>query len=342
MTGLTSELPRIGIRLSGGLEPRRCVELAKVAETADLASVWFAENPFQRGVLATAGACAAASSRVRIGIGVVNPFSRHPSLIAMEFSALAELAAGRITLGLGSGVGEAMRRIGYGHHRPVTAVREAVGIIRAMLAGDKVTHRGHVFSVFRAQLGHRSPEVPIYMAAAGERGLKACGEIGDGLIVSNLTPPRSTARMAAILGAAAARVGRPLPGIVQYVPCAVRTDGAAARAVVKAAIGAMLTRFWPDGNDWPAAKEAIVSESGIPRSHFAAVLAWLRRGEDAATLLDDGFVEAFAIAGTAQECLRKAERYRAAGADELALTFAGAQPEEDIAYLGSALSRVEP
>jgi 5,10-methylenetetrahydromethanopterin reductase len=336
-----NRLPQIGVRLSGALEPRRCIELARAAEAAGLASVWFAENPFQRGVLATAGACAVATHRVRIGVGVVNPFSRHPALIAMEFGALAELAAGRVVLGLGSGIGAAVKRMGYPYDRPVTALREAVGIVRALLAGDNVTHRGHVFNVEHARLSCWAGDAPIYLAAAGERALRACGEIGDGLIISNLTPARSTERMATIVGKAAARCNREMPRIVQYVPCIARPDGEAARTAVKPAIGEMLTNFWPADGDWPPAKEAIVAESAIPRDHFAGILTRLRHGEDALALLDDRFVQAFAIAGTAEECLRQAAIYRAAGVDELALTFAGSQPDEDIAYLGRALAEVD-
>jgi len=44
-------------------------------------------------------------------------------------------------------------------------------------------------------------------------------------------------------------------------------------------------------------------------------------------------VAAFAIAGTADDCLAQARAYRAAGATELALTFIGAQPEADMEYL---------
>ncbi|MBV8776600.1 MAG: LLM class flavin-dependent oxidoreductase [Alphaproteobacteria bacterium] len=311
--------------------------MAVAAEAAGLSSVWFAENPFHRGVLATAGACATSTARVRIGVGVVNPFSRHPALIAMEFAALAELAPGRIVLGLGSGVGASVKRMGFPHDRPLTALREAVGIVRAMLHGDSVTHRDGVFSVKRAQLAFQAKPVPIYMAGGGQRAVRACGNIGDGLVVSNLTPVRSTARLAETLRLAAGRYNRQVPEVVQYVPCVVRPDGAAARAAVKHVIGEMLTSFWPTEGPWPAFREALVEDSGIPRSHFAAVLAWLRRGEDPDHLLDDQFVGAFAIAGTAEECLKQAAAYGAAGAAELALTFAGMQPAEDIAYLGKAL-----
>ncbi len=49
--------------------------------------------------------------------------------------------------------------------------------------------------------------------------------------------------------------------------------------------------------------------------------------------LDERFVAAFALAGTAADCLDQARRYRQAGASELVLTFAGAQAETDMEYL---------
>jgi 5,10-methylenetetrahydromethanopterin reductase len=227
--------------------------------------------------------------------------------------------------------------MGFHDDRPVTALREAVAIIRAMLSGDSAELSGRVFSVGDPRLGFRPrrPDLPIYMAAAGERALKACGEIADGLVISNLTPPRSTKRLVSIVSEAAERAGRPRPRIVQYMPCAVRPDGDAARAVVKVTIGEMLAGLWPRGDDWLPAREALVKESGIPRRDFVAALARLRYGENAGAVIDDRFVAAFAIAGTAEECRQQAMRYGAAGVDELALTFAGAQPLDDLAYFHS-------
>jgi 5,10-methylenetetrahydromethanopterin reductase len=338
------DLPRLGIRLSGAIEPRRCIELAQIAETNGLASVWFAENPFQRGVFTIAGACAAATARVRIGIGVVNPYTRHPAQIAMEFAAIEDTASVRPILGIGSGLAGRIRSLGIANDRPVSAVREAIAIIRAMLRGDPANCEGAVFNVRNVSIVDRSfrlphqDRTPIYMAGAGVAMLRACGEIADGLIVSNLTPLRSTTRMVAIVMDVAAKAGRPDPTVVQYVPCVVRAHGEEARRAVKSVIGDMLMGFWPVGDDWPAVRETIVLESGIPRGDFVIALDRLRRGEPAASALDDRFVAAFAIAGTAEECLDQATRYRAAGVDELALTFAGTEPGADIAYLARVLA----
>jgi 5,10-methylenetetrahydromethanopterin reductase len=337
------DLPRMGIRLHGGLSPHACVRLAAIAEANGLGSVWFAENPFARGALPAASATAVATRRIRLGVGAVNPYSRHPALIAMEFGALDELAQGRTRLGIGAGIGAAIDRMGFRNERPLSALRDAIHIVRALLRGEELTYAGRVFSATGIKLGcPPRPSLPIYMAAMGEQSLRLCGQLADGLIVSNLCPSAFTEHAAAILRTAAAAAGRPGIEVVQYVPCVPRPERGEARRAVKLAIGEMLVAFWPANGAWPAAREAIVRHSGIPRDDFAAALARLRAGEAAPEVLDDRFVDAFAIAGTAEECLARAVDYGRAGASELALTFAGPQPETDIEYLGDALGRQRP
>jgi 5,10-methylenetetrahydromethanopterin reductase len=320
---VTPALPELGLRLSGAPDPLRCVKLAVAADKAGFASVWFAENPLQRGVLATAGACAAVTRRVRIGVGVVNPYTRHPVQIAMDFAALDALSGKRAVLGIGSGIAPPIARMGVVNDRPVAAVGEAVAIVRALLAGENVGMRGRMFALDGARLDFRPSrsDLPIYMAAGSERALRVCGEIADGFIVSNLTPPPLTARMIAIVAESAAGTGRPNPSVVQYAPCSVSSDGDAARRAVKRTIGETLTLLWPTGDEWPRRREAVVAASGIPRPEFVEALYRLRRGEDASVVLDERYVTAFAIAGTAAECREQAERYRAAGVDELALSL---------------------
>ena len=319
---MTPTLPEIGLRLSGALDPRRCIELAKAAEDAGLVSVWFAENPLQRGVLATAGACAAVTERTRIGVGVVNPYTRHPVQIAMDFAALNELSGGRAVLGIGAGIAPPIARMGVVNNRPVAAVREAIKIIRGLLAGDDVTIAGRVFSLDGARLAFRPDRsLPIYMAAGSDLALRTCGEIADGFVISNMTPPRLARRMIETVAEAASKAGRPRPRVVQYSPCAVGIDGDGARQAVKRTIGETLNLLWPAGDEWPRRREAVVAESGIPRREFVTALARLRGGGDAGSVLDERFVAAFAIAGTPEECYRQAAVYRAAGVDELALSF---------------------
>jgi 5,10-methylenetetrahydromethanopterin reductase len=278
--------------------------------------------------------------RLLIGVGIVNPFTRHPSLIAMEWGALDELAEGRAMLGIGAGIAAAVRRLGFGWEQPLSAVREAIHIVRGLLRGEEVTYHGRMFAVDRVRLDHRPPrpDLPIFMAAVGERSLAVCGEIADGLIVSNMLPSGYTARAAAIVREAAAAAGRPAPGVVQYVPCVARPDRDQARRIVKPPLARMLTAFWALGENRPDRREIMVRSSGVPRAEFATAIARLARGEAADGVLDDRFVDAFAIAGAADDCLAQAATYQQAGVGELALNFVGRDPASDIQYLGGFLS----
>src|SRR6266851_2124592 len=331
-----AELPKLSVRLSGAVDPRRCVDIANIAEANGFHSLWFAENAFNRGVLPAASACAAATRRIGIGIGVFNPYNRHPTLMAMEIGALDELAQGRARLAIGSGIAAATERLGVSTDRPLAAVRDAITIVRAMLKGEEVNYAGGVFSAHKVKLEYRAlrPDMPLLMAARGEQALALCGKIADGLMISNMCPPEFTRHAVEVVRNSAREAGRSPPAeVVQYVPCVARPDRAEALCLAKATIGEMLPGFWSLGQRVPAARSALLRAGELAEADFAAAAGRLRAGERPQDALDDRFVAAFAIAGTAEDCLAQAKRYGEAGASELALTFIGAQPEADMEYL---------
>src|SRR5260370_37912401 len=131
---------RLGLALSNEAPIAETVALARQAEHLGLSEVWLPESGHGRGVFTVASAVAANTQRIKIGIGVVNPFWRHPSVIAMEAGTLDELSNGRLLLGLGAALwtlralGEADDRT----QRPLTAMGEAIRIVRGMLRGASV------------------------------------------------------------------------------------------------------------------------------------------------------------------------------------------------------------
>jgi 5,10-methylenetetrahydromethanopterin reductase len=331
--------PKLSVRLHGGMSPQQCVAQAKAAEAAGFAAVWFAENPFARGILPAASACAVATQRLGIGAGVFNPFNRHPTLIAMEIGALDELAGGRVRLGIGSGIGSAVERMGHSYARPLTALGEAIAIVRALLRGEEVTSAGEVFSVDRVRLDYAPRrDIAIFMAGRGDRSLAMCGERADGLLVSNMCTVPFVAQSVALMQDAAVRAGRSEPlGVVRYMPCCVRADRAEAMLAAKRAVGEMLPVYWGLGQRLEGAKTALTMGSGITEAEFAAAAQRLRGGEDAGAVLDERFVDAFAIAGTAADCVAAIAACRTASVTELALTFSGAgAAAEEMKYLQSA------
>jgi 5,10-methylenetetrahydromethanopterin reductase len=306
--------PRLGLRLHGGLAAGRCAELAAAAERGGFSSVWFAENPMERGVMAALAACAVATKTIELGIGVWNPYLRHPAQIAMEIGALDELSGGRASLGIGSGLAAPIRKLGIDTSRPLGALRDTFAIVRGLLRGEGVTHKGSVFSVEDAKLSYTPlrADVPILMAARGEQALALCGRIADGLMISNMCP----AGFAAHAGQAA-RAAR----VVQYVPCAVGPDRAQAIATMKPVLAGMLRTFWGLAQRVPAARTSLITYSGIPESDFATAEP------------DERFIEAFSIAGDAGDVRRGLAAYAAAGVTDLVLTFVGPDPLADMAYL---------
>jgi len=125
--------------------------------------------------------------------------------------------------------------------------------------------------------------------------------------------------------------------IIQYVPCMVRKDRHEARTKVKATVGEMLTAYWVFSEKTPAVRQAMMAESGIPQDEFVAAIDRMRAGEKAVDVLDDRFVDAYSIAGNADDCLAMIAKYGEIGVTELIVTFVGDQPIDDMAYFGASV-----
>jgi 5,10-methylenetetrahydromethanopterin reductase len=316
-----------------------CASQAWAAEQAGFTTVWCAENPFARGAMPALTAAALATSTIRLGVGVMSPFHRHPTLIAMEMAALDELSSGRMVLGIGSGI--RLGQIGVPAPRRIAAVRDAIHITSRLLAGETVTYDGVVFSSHGVRLDSplRRPAVPIFMAAMGDQALALAGRIADGVMISNLSPPAFTRRALGIVARAAAEAGRQIPAeIVQYVTCAIGDDAAEARRRAKRAVGRMLVTFCHEGHASEATQSAMRDYNGLAPREFASIIDRLARGEPAPDVIDDELITRYAVAGTVEECVERFDAYRDAGVTEIGLALAGDQPLLDIARVGQALS----
>src|SRR4051812_19261839 len=148
---------------------------------------WIREQGQASFVWAVIGAIANATSELRVGTGVAAPLIRmHPAVVAHAAATAGVLLEGRFFLGLGTG--ERLNEHVTGERWPGATERramleEAVGVIRKLLAGDNVNHRGDFYRVENAQLFTR-PVVapPIYLAAGGPKSAALAGRVADGMI----------------------------------------------------------------------------------------------------------------------------------------------------------------
>jgi 5,10-methylenetetrahydromethanopterin reductase len=326
---------KIGMRLHGGLPATICVEMARMAEDTGFQSLWFAENPFNRGIWPSMTACLLATKTISIGPGVFNPYNRHPTLIAMEIAAFDELAQGRATLGIGSGIADRITRMGLSYAKPMAALRDCATIVRGLLNGETVTYAGNAFSVDKVRLeGPVLRPIPLYIAATGDQALRVAGQVADGVMISNMSPPGFTQRACGLIAEGAAKAGRAAPAaLVQYVPCVVRDDPAEARLIVRATIAEMLSAYWRMGAVSQLIRDAMVRESGIPVDEFAAAMAALDAGGAPADVLDDRYVDNYSLAGDLAGFKAGVARFAAVGVTELVVTLVGPDPDRTAAAL---------
>jgi len=333
-----SQMPRIALRVHGGSPVTACAEQARAAEHAGFTTLWFAENPFGRGALPALTASALVTAKIRLGVGVFNPFNRHPTLIAMEMATLDELSDARAVLGLGSGIKVA--QMGLPGHRRIAAMGDAIHIVRRLLRGELVSYAGTMFSIrdVRLEFPLRRPDMPIFMAAMGDQALRLCGELADGLMISNLAPRAFTRRAVEIVTRAAAAAGRPAPReTIQYVPCAIGEDGAEARQRAKTMVARMLTAFRQSSGTSAATLSALRDYHGVDPETFEHTMQRLISGEPGARVIDDALLHQYAIAGTPSECLDQCRAYADAGVTELGIWFAAPQALVEIAHFGRML-----
>ena len=335
-----NDLPRISIRVDGSMHPAECVALAKAADAAGLDGIWFAENAFARGILPAATACAIATETIRINAGVFNPYSRHPTMMAMEIGALDELSDGRTSLSIGAGILSATEKMGLSAEKPAPALRDALFIVRELLRGKEVDYSGPFYSAKKIKLDYQTRvQIPVYLAGRGNLTIKLSGEVADGLLISNMCSVEFAGRAAELMRSSRRAAGRDsLGNVVQYMPCSVQSESTEALKAAKHAIGEMLPRFWALGQKLGSAKEGLLSGTNISEEDFSNSASRLRAGDNPERVLDDRYVGAFSLSGTPDECLRLAKEYKARGIDELALTFSGPAAIDEIVAIGAALA----
>jgi probable F420-dependent oxidoreductase len=169
--GLT--LPFAGVPLADH-EP-----LVRRAEAAGYTDLWTGETNGPDGFTPLALA-AAWTERMRLGTGVVNPFTRGPAVLAMHAAALADASGGRFVLGLGSSSNVIVERWNeVPFEKPLSRMRAVIPVLRDVFAG------GRGPGGFKLETAPAHP-IPIVLAALRDRMLRLGGELADGTFTNFL------------------------------------------------------------------------------------------------------------------------------------------------------------
>ena len=175
-----------GVLLMGDLPAKDLASLARKVEDWGYDYIWLADERFFREVYSSLTLCALNATKIRLGVCVTDPYSRHPALTAMAISTVDEISEGRAVLGIGAGV-SGFGELGIDRSRPALAMREMISLVRELMSGQQVDFRVRTVTFREGMLNFTPPraDLPIYVASNPPRGLRLAGELAQGAIVSN-------------------------------------------------------------------------------------------------------------------------------------------------------------
>ena len=294
---------------------REAIEYVRYAEDRGFEAVWQAESRLVREATVPMAAFLAETARIKVGAGVVNNWTRNPALLASTFSTLDDLGPGRVILGLGAWWDPLAAKVGIERRRPLTAIRETVEVVRALLADETVTYHGDFVHLDGVELDYvhqerRPKEVPIYIGATGMKMMELAGEIADGVLLNYLVPPTYNAQAMEALERGAARAGRSIDDLdrPQLVVCSVSDDRQAALDRARLLVTQYLGQ-----------QPHIMKASGVPMAlldEIGAMLTWPATHEQvvaASKLVPDDIVQMITASGTPDDCRAAVAEYVAAG-----------------------------
>jgi 5,10-methylenetetrahydromethanopterin reductase len=327
-------VPKIGLMVAPEAEFSVLARTARLAEKYGFSSLWIADGAYERDFNVAMTVVAYATKKIKVAVGVTNPYTRHPVKTACTIASLNELLNGRAILGIGAGSRDTLRSFGGDWVKPVETCEEAIQLTRSVLNGEMVHFRGKCVTADRVRmLIPKRGEIPIVVGCRRPLMLQMAGRVADGVLLDNV--PINYMRYAIEqVKKGSASVERKIDDFEygDLVVSAVSEDRAEARNRVK--------RHIPYDFITISGKE--LRTVGLTYKDVEPIRAALRRQlpEDfaiARAAVTDKMVDQFSISGTPEDCIRQIKAMEGAGMTLVMLSIPSKpedEPEEMIQLYG--------
>ena len=173
---------RTGVWLFPDAPSAALLDAGSAAEAGGLTEFWLGDEGPARDPFAVLAALATRTERLVLGVGVTNPYLRHPAVTATTMATVHELSGGRGVLGLGPGGHLALGPVGLAPRDHLTACRRAMDVMRGVLEGRAVE------GYSPPQHAMTAPDLPIVVGARGERFNRWASEVADGVFLAGIAP----------------------------------------------------------------------------------------------------------------------------------------------------------
>ncbi len=303
--------------------------LARHCEQLGFDVLWHSNQRFHREMFTRMASSAMVTERIGIGGAVSEAFAVHPIITAQTLASIDELSGGRATLALGAG-GSGFQMMGITRQHSARVLKEALQVMKPLLAGQEVTFEGEIIKAYKARLDFKPARpIPLWVATRGDLTLAMAGEQAEGVILATYATPTGIGQALELVGKGAQRAGRSLEQIrvLSRVDTCVHEDAKCAYEGSRGMVARFLWSSFPDRNFVRRAGLQIPDhlEELVARRDYSLI-------PEIAALVPDELVSTFCWAGTpAMIVERLADIARATGIREFGfwLLLAPGQKRED-------------
>jgi 5,10-methylenetetrahydromethanopterin reductase len=273
------------------------VRQVQLAESLGFDTAWIADTHLVcRELWVTLAACAAGTSRIRLGPGIAVPHTRHISVTASAIATLHEMAEGRVVIGVGTG-GSAAETMGLsvGKVARIATLESMAVSLRRLLGRESIRLENGADA--RLAWLERSPAIPLYLAGSGPRMLDAAGRLGDGAIMYSGVAPWLVEAALGCVKAGARTAGRDPDDldVAIWAPTSIAPDRALARDHVRGRVASALRHAFPVA--WSPEDQAVIDQVRAAYDSYQHASAASKHR----LLVTDRFVDLMALAGRPEE-----------------------------------------
>jgi 5,10-methylenetetrahydromethanopterin reductase len=292
----------------------------KKADELGFYAVYAADETWHKDLWLLFAAAAADTSQIRMGPSVSGVVLREPTLIAQAAATLDELTDGRAEVVLSSGNFGllAQYKIDWTTTKPLSRVKEGVGVIRTLLDEGTITHDGEFFSyeglfTFARPVQER---LPVKMGSMrGPKSFEVAAEFSDGCHHALSYTKEAYDYMIKHCTIGAERAGKDVQDLDlgAWVVFSVGEDGAKAKDAARSMVGLYASSM----------PHEQLERNGVKPADVAPIIEAIGAGDMARgiELTSPDVAERLSVAGTPEECVAKLQDIASTGINHMILAI---------------------
>jgi 5,10-methylenetetrahydromethanopterin reductase len=317
---------RFGVIYQSSDPPSVFLDYVRLIEDAGFEYLWVCDSSLHaRDVFSYLTLAATHTTKLRLGVSVHQPYTRHPAINVNGMATVNEISGGRAIMAVGTG-DRPQIELGF-KPAPVALVRDMIQVSRQLIAGESVTFQNDRFTLRDARVRHDGGRgMPVYVACSGPRMLALAGELADGVIMlCGATPDTIELALSNVReGAAAATRSTAAMDIAWGAATVIDDDRRTALDQTR------LMAAWYANHSARYAVAAGAAPTMVAAMQGKDAGTNLHEARDAAALASDDVVDRLALAGSPRHVIERIGIARELGVEHFELFLIGPRKQETL------------